>query len=104
MNKDRAEQIDEYRRQIPERYRALYDLAMTGTSRKAAMKAFCLGCVGWEIKEVHRCTSYGCTLHAFRPRSRVAQGASEDFPNEPECLKPSQTKLGRGTEANNALD
>ena len=42
-------------RHIPAKYRATYEQAMRGKSREAAMRAFCLDCCGWEIKEVFLC-------------------------------------------------
>lgn len=48
-------------------YQKLYDKAMTGKSRKSAMKAFCLECCGWERTEVHLCSDTGCPLYLYRP-------------------------------------
>jgi len=47
-------------------YRRTYKLAMSGKSRKAAIKAFCLECVGWEREEVRCCTSKNCPIFLYR--------------------------------------
>ncbi len=80
MNIEREEKIAERLSQMPKQYRATYKRAMTGRSRKAAMRAFCGECCGWEIKEVFLCTDYGCPLFPYRPRSRVSQGTPQSVP------------------------
>jgi len=57
----RATIVDEYEQRVPEKYRALYRLAMSRRSRKAAIRIFCLECVAWIPSEVRRCTSRGCS-------------------------------------------
>jgi len=52
---------------MPARYRAIYRQAMSGRSRKAAITAACLECVGWEREGVRRCTSPACPLYPYRP-------------------------------------
>lgn len=81
---NRQEMIAERRVQIPNLYRAIYDRAITGKSRKAAMHAFCLECCGWQIKEVFLCTSPQCPLYPYRPKSRASQGAPESVSEEPD--------------------
>lgn len=78
MMKDWAQQIHERQAQMPKACRATYDKAMRGTSRKAAMTAFCAECMGWQVAEVFRCTDPGCPLYPYRPSSRSAQSASEN--------------------------
>lgn len=73
----REEQIRERRAQMPKLYRGVYDKAMSGKSRKAAMRAFCLECVMWQINEVYLCTDAACPLHPYRATPRVAQSAPE---------------------------
>ena len=85
MNRD--EQIRERRAQIPKLYLGIYDRAMTGKSRKAAMHAFCLECVGWVVQEVFLCTDPGCPLYPYRPPSRASQDTSESYADEPERAK-----------------
>ncbi|HLB75001.1 MAG TPA: hypothetical protein VJJ98_13350 [Sedimentisphaerales bacterium] len=90
MNSEQQERIVQHRAEMPRRYREAYDRAMTGKSRKSAMHAFCAECCGWEIKEVHLCTSPECPLFPYRPRSRLAQGAPEGVPNEPGSMNSAQ--------------
>jgi hypothetical protein len=65
---------------MPKQYRENYKKAITGKSRKSAMRAFCVECCGWEIGEVFLCTDKGCSLYPYRPRSRVSQGTPESIP------------------------
>ncbi len=85
----RAEKITERRKQIPKLYRGIYDKAVAGRSRKAAMHAFCLECCGWVIKEVYLCTSPQCPLFLYRPKSRASQDKPESVSDEPESKKPN---------------
>ena len=62
------EQIAQRRAEMPKTYRATYNRAMKGLSRKAAIRAQCLECVGWEREEVKLCTSPACSLFPYRPR------------------------------------
>jgi len=96
MMRTREKQIAERRAQIPRAYRAIYKKAMAGKSRKAAMHAQCLECVGWQIKEVYLCTDKGCSLYPYRPKSRVPQDAPESVPNEPELKKSGRGALQHG--------
>lgn len=43
-------------RDTPPKYRAMYNRAMSGKSRKAAMRIFCLECVYYSEMEVSLCT------------------------------------------------
>jgi hypothetical protein len=52
--------------QIPPRQRPIFLQAWAGKSRKAAIRAFCLGCVGHEPAEVNRCTAAACPLYPYR--------------------------------------
>ena len=52
----------------PAKYRSLYRRAWAGKSRKAAIRVFCLECVGWSEDEVRRCTAPACPLYEFRLR------------------------------------
>ena len=51
---------------IPVRQRPIFRRAWTGKSRKAAMRAFCLECMGYESAEVNRCTAPTCPLFEYR--------------------------------------
>jgi hypothetical protein len=58
-------------RDIPAKYEKLYNRAMSGKSRKAAIRAFCLECVGWSEYEVSVCTYPDCPLYPYRPKEKV---------------------------------
>lgn len=94
------EQIAERQKQMPKLYRATYDRAIRGKSRKSAVNAFCLECCGWQIKEVYLCTDLGCPLYPYRPHSRVSPVAPQGLPNEPESRKSSKghTSMGKQNE------
>jgi hypothetical protein len=87
MNSEQQEKIKQRLSQMPKQYRATYNRAMTGKSRKAAMRAFCTECCGWVIQEVFLCTDSACPLYPYRPRSRVSQGAPQSIPEQPELKK-----------------
>lgn len=52
--------------QIPPRQRSIFRRAWEGGSRKAAIRGFCLQCVGYEPAEINRCTSLTCPLYPYR--------------------------------------
>jgi hypothetical protein len=89
-NEENRRRIAEHRAQIPKLYRGIYDKAITGKSRKAAMHAFCLECCGWQIKEVYLCTSPQCPLFLYRPKSRASQGTPESVSEEQKPKKSVQ--------------
>ena len=62
---------------VPERYRGLYRRAMTGKSRRAAVRANCLMCCGWQFVEVERCTAPTCPLYPYRLGAAVTEPESE---------------------------
>ena len=51
---------------IPPRQRPIFLRAWTSKSRKAAIRAFCLECFGYESAEVNRCTAPTCPLYPYR--------------------------------------
>jgi len=53
-------------RKVPKKYKNLYEKAMKGSSRRAAMKSFCAECVGYVSKEIEKCTDVGCPLYPYR--------------------------------------
>ncbi len=64
---------------VPERWRNLYRRAMSGKSRQAAIKCFCIMCVAWVSPEVERCTATTCPLYKYRPRTRASgHGSGND--------------------------
>lgn len=67
IDKARAKRLAD----VPRIYKNLYKQAYGGGSRKAAIRATCLECVGWQWKEVQLCTGYACPLYAYRPKMRT---------------------------------
>jgi len=63
----RSTQISERRAQMPRKYRAVYDRAVSGKSLRAAVNSFCLECCYWQSREVTLCTDLACPLWAVRP-------------------------------------
>jgi hypothetical protein len=57
-------------RDIPKKLQKLYQKAMNGRSQAAAIKFFCLECVGYESEEVKECTDKGCSLYPYRVTGR----------------------------------
>lgn len=55
---------------MPASYRRLYLKAMGGKSMAAAVKSFCIECVGYDRSEVTRCTAEGCPLFPYRPYAK----------------------------------
>ena len=53
--------------EIPEHYQDMYERGRSG-SRKAAIRCFCLQCVGWKPSEVRECTATDCPLYTFREK------------------------------------
>lgn len=53
---------------VPARYQPLYRQAMGGKSRKAAIRCFCLECVGWNEAEARLCTAPTCPLYPYLRR------------------------------------
>ena len=51
-------------RNIPEKYQLMYNRRKK--SRKAAIRSFCLECVGYSENEVSLCPDVGCPLYLFR--------------------------------------
>ena len=44
----------------------MYLRAMSGKSRKAAVRVNCLMCCGWQVNEVRLCTAKNCPLYPYR--------------------------------------
>jgi hypothetical protein len=54
--------------EMPPKCRLGYLLAIEGRAApRAAIKSFCLECVGWQRSEVTLCTAVACPLWAYRP-------------------------------------
>jgi len=58
--------IEDYLAGIPKRYQGIYQKAMQGQSKKAAIYAKCLDCVNWQRKEVALCVVNTCPLYPYR--------------------------------------
>ncbi len=86
----RQEQIAKRLADIPKIYRRIYEQAVKGKSRKAAIHAFCLECVCWQKEEVRRCSDFGCALYALRP---YQEGANHSD-NRPGSAPESQDLAG----------
>lgn len=59
--------IAQRRADTPVKYRGIYDKAMSGKSRVAGVKAFCLECMGWSYKDTAACNAIECPLHPYNP-------------------------------------
>jgi len=92
MNDKRQEKIAKRRADMPRQYRATYDKAVSGKSRKAAQQSFCLECCGWQIKEVYLCTAVACSLWPYRQEPRASQSKPEDNEIEPESKNSEQSE------------
>ena len=95
-DKLRREQIEQYRAQIPKLYRGIYDKAISGRSRKAAMHSFCVECCGYQIAEVYNCTDLACPLYPYRPKSRVSPVAPQGVRERAGAKKSSTGGLWAG--------
>ena len=70
---ERREAVARRAMQAPPKDRPGYLLAAAGrASPRAAIKAFCLECVGWQRAEVTRCTAPACPLWSYRPFRKEA--------------------------------
>jgi hypothetical protein len=50
----------------PPKARSLYERAIKGGSRKAAIRAHCLQCMGYQFAEVKACAARTCSLYPYR--------------------------------------
>lgn len=60
--------------EMPSKFNRMYERAMSGRSRKAAIRAHCLMCVGWLEQEVEKCTSPDCPLFHYRLATPTSDG------------------------------
>ena len=81
----REMRVAERRAQVPRSYKATYDKAVSGKSLRAAINAFCLECVCWQIEEIRNCTDLGCPLFGVRPYRRSSQSGSDGHSARPEA-------------------
>lgn len=59
----------------------LYARAACGNSRAAAIKGFCLECMGYSRKDVEKCGATECPLFPYRPY-QVADEADDEVKEE----------------------
>jgi len=63
-----SKDVREHGKSVPPKLQQAYYRASTGTaSPRAAIKAFCLECVGWDRDDVIGCTAPACPLYQYRP-------------------------------------
>ena len=67
VNGVKNKKIERKLKDIPEIYREIYEKAVLGGSKPAAIKAFCLECACWEKNEIIKCNSVACPLYMVRP-------------------------------------
>lgn len=72
------------RTDIPEKFRKLYARALNGRSQSAAIRSFCLECVGYLQDEVKLCTDTDCPLFPYRLTGRKV-------PADPTATKKTAT-------------
>ena len=77
LEEKRKEMISKHRQEMPAIHKANYNRAVSGKSRKAGTKAFCLECVQWQKEEVRLCTSLDCALYPYRPYKESPKQASQ---------------------------
>lgn len=79
-------------RDIPLKYQRLYRRAKAGRSQKAAIRSFCLECVGYVAEEVDLCTDPGCPLFEYR-----ITGSKIPHPSGMQSTQPCRlTRVARG--------
>ena len=61
------DRIEKRLNDMPSAYKNNYRKALTGKNRPAAVKSFCLECMGWQRTEVTQCTSVACPLFLYKP-------------------------------------
>ena len=65
-------------KQIPKSMVRQYRVAISGTSRKAAIFAFCQECTGYERAAIRDCKDSGCPLWPYRPYQRSDDKEAKD--------------------------
>jgi hypothetical protein len=81
VNEDnkRNQKIARKLKDIPEIYREIYEKAVIGGSKPAAIKAFCLECVCWQKNEIINCTCVTCPLYLVRPFVKSHKNPKDKF-------------------------
>jgi hypothetical protein len=78
------ERIAKHRDEMPDQYRRVYDIAMTGRSLRAAVNSQCIECMGYVFKEVKLCCSPQCPLYPYRPLQGISSNVAEPSQSEQE--------------------
>jgi hypothetical protein len=55
---------------VTNKLQKLYNKAITGRNQAAAIKFFCLDCMGGDSQEVKDCTDFDCSLYLYRITGR----------------------------------
>lgn len=63
-------------------YQKVFERAYGGGSRTAAIKAFCLDCVGFQRSDITNCTALACPLWPYRPYQAGETEDAEDGATE----------------------
>jgi len=66
------------RDELKEKYSGLHRATFEKGHRSAAIRLFCLGCMGGVAAEVKACTEKECPLYAFRLSKKVEKGMLEE--------------------------
>ena len=66
IDAERARVLEDVSKYLPSA-RSHFEAAFAGKSRKAAVTAFCVQCMGYDRDEVRNCTAPACPLYPHRP-------------------------------------
>ena len=67
-NEIRDKRVEKTISEAPESAKGTLARAFSGSaSPRAAIKAMCLACVGYDRKEITNCSAYACPLWKYRP-------------------------------------
>lgn len=69
MNKLIKDRRQEALDDCPDRHRQRLQRAYAGNSLRAAVDAFCIHCVGYDIQAAKNCTAYACPLYEVKSYS-----------------------------------
>ena len=71
--------VSQMKKDVPPRFQRLVRQTATG-SRAAAMRLFCLECVGYVTADVRDCTANGCPLWLYRPyQGKMDKSERQEF-------------------------
>jgi hypothetical protein len=88
-----------YRLDIYKSRPGMYKAAKQGNSRKAAIRLFCLECVGGKQSDVRHCASQDCILWGFRA-AKPGVVAGPDVPEVEDEIDLTDDEGGKPTQAN----